>query len=143
MAARSPLGNILVTLEAVGGMSGAAAFLTYWLKRREVHDAESKQIADVAQTLTATSLSLLEPVRAAAAEAEAKATHLHKQLLEAEQAIRSLTEALESSEAQSRQAREALERQLAEAVAERDRLAAELARRDAGLNGARHGQGVV
>lgn len=131
-----PMGGALAGLEAAGGLSGVAACLTYWLRRREVQEAGSKQIADVAASLTATSLSLLEPVRAHAAEAERRAVALQSQMAEAEQAIKSLTEALQSSEARSRAEREELQRRLDEACAERDRLAAELARRDSELNGA-------
>lgn len=134
--ARNVWGSVLTAAEGLGGAGAAVGLLGYWLRRREVREAGTMQVAKVAQTLTDTAMELLEPVRTHAAEAEAKAAVLQKQFAEAEAAIKALTEALASEQARSRAEREELQRQLDEVRGERDRLAAELARRDAELNGA-------
>lgn len=113
---------------SLGGLTGITAYLTYRLKRRSDTMSANKSMVDAANSLTATALTLLEPVKAVAAEAEKKIHNL-------EQVIASLTTELASSEARSRAERQELERRLVEAEAERDRLIAELARRDTELNG--------
>jgi hypothetical protein len=115
-------------LEALGGIGGATALLTYGLKRRSDRNDAFKSRVDIANSLTATAMGLLEPVKAAIAEGE-------KRVHELETTIASLSAALADSEARSRAEREDLQRRLAEAEAERDRLVAELARRDAEMNG--------
>ena len=57
---------------SIGGLGGITAFLTYRLKRRTDADASNKALVDAANSLTATALTLLEPVKAVAAEAERK-----------------------------------------------------------------------
>lgn len=135
--ARSIWTNALTVTSGLGGAGGAAAWLTYRLKRRSDRDGAEKSRIDVANSLTATAIGLLEPVKAAAAEAE-------KRVHELESTIASLSAALADSEARSRAEREDLQRRLVAAEAERDRLLAELTRRDADVNGrARPGPGVT
>lgn len=116
---------------SLGGLTGLTTYLMYRLKRRSDADLANKTMIDAANSLTATALGLLEPVKTVAAEAERKVHDL-------EQVIASLTAELADSVARSRAERAELERRLTEAETERDRLRAEIARRDAEMNGAPH-----
>lgn len=133
-------------LEAVGGAAGgtvgvvaAANFLLkrreLRLKTRETENAEVQREVNTAQSLTATALLLLEPVKHALAEAEERIKALQKQVLDLETAAQTLTRAMEALTAASQAERAELETRLAEVTAERDaaqvELAATAAERDA------------
>jgi TolA-binding protein len=132
--------NGIVVLSAAGGISGISAYLTYRIKRREIQQAGTQNMAAVAKTLTDTSLALLEPVRKAAIDAEARVAALQKQVQDLEAAVDSLTGSLATLTARARTEREQMQQQLEEVTADRERLAAQLADRDAEIAGLRgHG----
>lgn len=131
----SSWGTVLLAAEGLGGAGGLAAFLTYRLKRREVRNSANKYMIDTARDLTETSLALLEPVRAAAASAQQEVTALRKQVRELESVVETLTKSLADLTAKSQAEHDDLQARLAAAESERDRATAELARRDAELNG--------
>jgi hypothetical protein len=123
-------------VEALGGFGGAVAYMTYRLKRREVRESSTRAAVETARDLTETSLALLEPVRAAALEAEKRVIELRHQVTELEETVKSLTDALTVLAEQSKAERDELHRRLLDTEADRDRLAAELAARNAAVTGA-------
>lgn len=138
MAGTNYAGLALHIVEGAGGLSGAAAFFTYRLKRREIKTAEknaeksaaaeqAKRDLQQAQDFTQTALSLLEPVKHALAEAESRIKALRAQVVNLETAAASLTQAMEALTAASQAERAELEARLAEVTAERDAAQAELA----------------
>lgn len=142
MAHLSLTENLLAAATAGGGISGLAAFLTWQVKRREARETATKYMVDTAKSLTETSLSLLEPVRAAALAAENQVSALQAQHREMENVVAALTESLDALTAHSQAEREQLQSKLAEVEAEREKLAAELELAVAELAGLRT-QGTV
>ncbi|ACU71737.1 hypothetical protein Caci_2828 [Catenulispora acidiphila DSM 44928] len=138
MATHSALSSLWPVVVGVGGPSGLAAAGTYFLTRRQhkeqrqqhandAHEAEHQHDVQTAQGLTATALSLLEPVKEALSEAEQRIKALQKQVGDLESAAASLTSAMETLTTSSAAERQQLEEQLAEVTAERDETQDELA----------------
>lgn len=125
-AHNNPIQSGAAWLTAGGGLGTLITYLTYRLKARESKDVSTKTMADVAKSLTETSLALLEPVRAAALAAETKVVTLQAQVREFEAIVTALTESLNTLTVRSQAEREQLQQKLAEVNAERDRIAAEL-----------------
>lgn len=137
MARLSLTENLLATVTAGGGIGGLAALLTYRIKQREAKETATKYMVDTAKSLTETSLSLLEPVRAGLVVAEGKVGMLQAQVRNLESIIDGLTESLETVTARSNAERDQLQQQLDAVNAERQKLAAELEVRVAELDALR------
>lgn len=123
MSTHSLFQNGIVLLSALAGTGGISAFLTYRTKRREIEEAGTQNMANVAKTLTDTAVALLEPVRAAATEAERKVASLQERVRDLEHAMEALSASLAAATAASAADRAELTRQLEQMTAERDRLA--------------------
>jgi SMC interacting uncharacterized protein involved in chromosome segregation len=137
MAHLSLTENILAIVTAAGGVSGLTAMLTLRLKQREAKETATKYMVDTAKSLTETSLSLLEPVRAGLVVAEGKVGMLQAQVKNLESIIDGLTESLEAVTARSNAERDQLQHQLDAVNAEREKLASELELRVAELEALR------
>lgn len=112
--------NALDLVSAAGGVGGVVAFLRYRLAGKEARTTAQKAAIDTASSLTATSLSLLEPVKAAAAKAEERVAVLQGQIGELEAVVVSLSESLSKLNVQASDERDEFAKRLTSTRAERD-----------------------
>ena len=132
---------VIAASAAVAGavLSSGASFLHYRNERSQLRASGDQQAISTARSLTETSLALLEPVKAAAKEFEAKAAVLQTQLHEAEGVVLSLAQSLAQMTSQATVEREELVRSLEKAASETERMRQELAARETELAAYRRG----
>lgn len=112
--------NLIDLFAAAGGIGGVTAYLRYRVAGKEARTSAQMAAIDTASSLTATSLSLLEPVKAAAAKAEERVAVLQGQIGELEAVVVSLSESLSKLNVQASDERDEFAARLTSTRTERD-----------------------